>query len=88
MKLNDQYTVTKLADEYVAVPLTNKGKFRGVIKLNESGAEVFQGLIEGQQEEQLVQRLMSKYPTLDSETAGTAVSQVICAMKQAGVLED
>ena len=38
MKLCDQFTVTQLGDEYVAVPLNSTRSFQGVVKLNESGA--------------------------------------------------
>ena len=81
-------TVTKLADEYVAVPLNDAGMLHCLVKLNESGAEVFRGLTDEQDEEQIVQRLMKKYPELDSETAHTAVLQVIDELKNAGILTE
>ena len=87
MKLREQFTVAQLADDYVAVSLNGSGSFRGVIKLNESGAEVFQGLIDGQDEKQLAERLMAKYPELDSETAKKAVAEVIDNLKNAGILD-
>lgn len=87
MKLCDQFTVAQLGDEYVAVPLNGKGSFRGVVKLNESGVEVFQGLIDGENEEQLAERLRAKYPELDAETAKKAVTEVIDSLKVAGILE-
>ena len=88
MKLKNTYTLTELADDYIAVPLDNEESFRGVIKLNASGAEVFQGLIEGQTEEQLAKRLTKKYPGLDSESAEKAVATVLDSLKQAGLLEE
>ena len=87
MKLCDQFIVTQLADEYVAVPMEKTSGFHGLVKLNESGAEVFRGLMEGQTESQLAERLKAKYPELDSETAKQAVSEVIASLKKAGVLE-
>ena len=86
MKLNGQFTLAKLGAEYMAVPLDNTEKNRIVIKLNESGAEVFQGLIDGQDEEQLAERLRAKYPELDSETARKAVNNVLYSLKKAGIL--
>ena len=88
MKLCDQFTVTQLGDEYVAVPLNSTRGFQGVVKLNESGAEVFRGLIEGQEEEQLVKCLTAKYPGLDSETAKQAVTAVIEDLKKSGILKE
>ena len=87
MKIKDSFTLAELAGEYVAVPL-NEGSFRGVVKLNESGAEVFRGLTEGEGRQQLVQRLMKKYEGLDAETAETAVDTVLQTLKDAGLAED
>lgn len=86
MKIKGNYTVAELAGEYVAVPL-GEGDFRGVVKLNESGAEVFRGLIAGEQEEQLIGRLTAKYPGLDRETAAKAVALVLEELKEADLLE-
>ena len=87
MKIKGNYTVAELAGEYVAVPL-GEGDFRGVVKLNESGAEVFRGLTEGEDRQQLVQRLMKKYEGLDAETAEKAVDTVLQTLKDAGLAED
>ena len=87
MQLIDTFILTELADEYIAVPLNKSGEFRGVIKLNESGAEIFQGLTEGQDEEALARRLMKKYPEMDPAHAGAAVRQVTDDLKKAGVLK-
>ena len=86
MKLKSTFTIADLAGEYVAVPLDDTN-FHGIVKLNESGAEVFRGLMEGQKEEQLAQRLMEKYPGLDAETAGKAVATVLEGLKERGLLE-
>ena len=87
MKLIDEFVITKLSDEYVAVPLNRTEGFQGVVKLNESGAEVFRGLIDGQNEEQIVQRLQAKYPELDTEMAKKAVTQVLDSLKKTGILK-
>ncbi len=87
MKLKQNYTLTGLAGEYVAVPTDEKKGFHGIVKLNESGAEVFRGLSEGENEEQLALRLMKKYAGLDRETADKAVAVVISQLKEAGLME-
>ena len=88
MKLNHHFTLAPLGNEHIAVPLDNAEAFRGVVKLNDSGAEIFRGLIENENEEQLVRRLMDKYPELDKDTAAGAVTQVLKDLKAAGLLED
>lgn len=87
MKLKNQYTLTGLAGEFVAVPLDGGDGFHGLVKLNESGAEVFRGLIEGETESQLEERLMKRYPGLDVATARKAVSLTLDRLKGEGLIE-
>ena len=63
MKIKDSFTLAELAGEYVAVPL-NEGSFRGVVKLNESGAEVFRGLTEGE-DRQYMEILATRLSIMD-----------------------
>ena len=86
MKLKNNFALTKLADDYVAVSLDNPEDFHGIIKLNESGAEVFRLLSDGNEEGQIVQKMMEKYQ-LDEPTAKKAVTIVIERLNEAGLLE-
>ena len=88
MKLKKSFTLTGLGNEFVAVALDGGDDFHGIVKLNESGAEVFRGMIEGQNVEQLAKRLMDKYDRLDIETANKAVTSVVDQLKAAGLLEE
>ena len=88
MKLKSNFTLAELGGETVAVPLEEMKDFHGIVKLNESGAEVFRGLIEGEDTQQLVTRLRNKYAGLDAETAEKAVLSVLGTLKGAGLIED
>lgn len=88
MKLKNNFTLTGLGNEYVAVPLDGAENFHGIVKLNESGAEVFRGLSEGQNPKQIAQRLMEKYPGLDEATADKAVGVVIDRLKTASLIDE
>lgn len=88
MKLKNNFTLAGMGGEYVAVPMDGAKNFHGLVKLNESGAEVFRGLTEGQDTEELIQRLMNKYEGLDAETAGKAVAVVIEKLQAAGLMEE
>lgn len=88
MKLKNNYTLTGLAGEYVAVPLDQTDSFHGIIKLNESGAEVFRLLNEGKQPKEIERKLMEKYQGLDGETAAKAVAVVLDSLRKSGLLED
>ena len=86
MKLKNNYTLTGLAGEYVAVPLDGNDTFHGIVKLNESGAEVFRGMQEGQDKAQIARRLMEKYD-IDRETAEKAIRVVADELHAAGLME-
>ena len=88
MKLKNNFTLTGLAGEYVAVPLDGAENFHGIVKLNESGAEVFRALQEGMDADAISKRLMEKYPDLDAETAARATGIVVDQLKNAGLMED
>lgn len=89
MKLKNEYTLTGMpADKKIAVPLNGKENFHGIIRLNESAEEVFLGLIEGENEDQLIQRLLNKYEGLDRPTAEKDVRAMIQKLKVTGLLED
>lgn len=88
MKLKNEFIMAGLDNEQVAVAAGENTSFHGLVKLNESGAEVFKGLTEGQNEEELAQRLMKKYEGLDKKTADQAVAIVIDKLKTAGLLEE
>ena len=88
MKLKSNYALTGLNGEYVAVPMNGSEGFRGIVKLNESGAEVFRALSEGLDRAQAAARLTEKYPGLNRETADKAVEIVIKKLRDAGLLEE
>ncbi len=88
MKLKNNFTLTGLAGEYVAVPLDGAENFHGIVKLNESGAEVFRALQESLDADAIARRLMEKYRGLDAETAAKATGTVIEQLKAAGLMED
>ena len=89
MRLRNEYTLTDMpGEQQIAVPLDGGKNFHGIIRLNESGAEVFRGLTEGEDEEQLVQRLMNKYDGLDRATAEKAVNAVIQKFRDANLLDE
>ena len=87
MKLKNNYTLAELAGEYVAVSLDRPEVFHGIIKLNESGAEIFRLLSEGNDENVIAQKLLEKYDDLDEATAEKAVGMVMAKLDEAGLLE-
>ncbi len=87
MRLKNDFTLASLNGEFVAVPLNHTDDFHGIIKLNESGAEVFQGLSRGEDLDTIAGNLMRKYEGLDLKTANQAIQIVLSKLSEAGMIE-
>ena len=89
MKLKNGWMLTDLAGEYVAVPTEESAEnFRGVVRLNETGKDVFQGLLDGLTEEQIVEKLLEQYDGVDRQGAEQAVKSVVERLKKEGLLTE
>ena len=89
MKLKDGWVLTKVGDDYAAVPTNESAEdFRGIISLNESGKDIWQGLVDGLDEERIADRLMDMYEIDSRDTAVRAVEKVINILKEEGILKD
>lgn len=88
MKLKKEITITEIADEFVAVPLGEAAEaFKGVIRLNKTGKEIMEGLIEGKSEDLIVESLLQKYEGVDAESAFKYVGEITAKLEDAGLLE-
>lgn len=88
MKIKEGFVLRKVADQYVVIATGEASKdFYGMIKLNESGADIWQGLIDGCDEAGVIQRLTDKYD-LDEEKAEQEVKKFIEKMKSEGFLTE
>ena len=89
MKLKDNWTLTELGDDYVAVPVQGGADtFSGVVHLNETGKDIWEGISDGLTEEEIAGRLVSMYEDLDMNRALDAVKKVVGMLKDGGLLED
>lgn len=88
MKIKDGFVLRKVADQYVVIATGEASKdFYGMVKLNESGADIWQGLIDGCDEAGVVRRLMDKYD-LEEEKAKESVKKFMEQMESAGFLTE
>lgn len=86
MKLKEGWVLTEMDGEYVAVPTKESAeKFSGVVRLNETAKDIWQGLAEGLDEAGLEKKLLSLYEATP-EQAKKAVQNVIAALKAEGLL--
>lgn len=89
MKLIRNMVLTELGDEYILVPVGNdQGELSGIIRLNETAAEIWKALEAGLDEKQAAARLTEQYEGVDEEQAGRAVRKVVEQLRAEGFLED
>ena len=87
MKINENYVLQEVADEYIVVPVGEAAeRLRGIIKLNKSGAILWKKMEEKDlSQEELVQVLLTEFPT-DIKIARKDVSLFIKQLFEMGCL--
>ena len=87
MKIKKGFVVRKIAGEDVVVALGAASKqFNGIIKLNDTGRFLWDKIVEGCDEDGLVDVIVAEY-SVDKETAARDIKVFIDTLKGAGVLE-
>ena len=62
MKLKSIFETVYMDNEYIAVPVgEGSNSVKGVLKLNESGKEIFDLLVNGTSKEDIIELLSAKY---------------------------
>lgn len=86
MKLKYTFESMELDDRIIAVPVGDGAQdFRGVVKLNDSAAEIFDLLKQETTEEAVVEALKARYG--DDPEISSFVREAIDYLAQEGVLE-
>lgn len=87
MKLKEGFVFRKIAGDNVVVPIGQQiTQFNGLIKLNESGAFLWNVLKEGSSKEELVDKLQEEYD-IDRDLAENDVESFIKILKERDMLE-
>ena len=74
MKVNPQFVLREIADEYIVVPVGEEAeRIHGILKLNEQGAFLWKLMEKEQTEETLVHALLNAYQ-VDADAAKKDVS--------------
>ena len=88
MKLKYNFVTNQVADSIVAVVVgEDMGKFNGFIKLNETGAQIFNLLKEDITMEELISEMAKLYPDETAETVKETVENFVGELLKAGVAE-
>lgn len=88
MKLKDGVIFTNVADETIVVTVGEAANaFRGMIKLNETGAFIAQKMLQEISKEELVAMLRQEYD-VDGEMAVEAVESIIEKFQSVGLINE
>ncbi|MBQ9059235.1 MAG: PqqD family protein [Atopobiaceae bacterium] len=87
MKLIDGIVLTEVAGDYVAVPTGEASEvLRGVVRLNKTGKDIWDGLAADLSSQQVADALLQKYDGIDDESARSYVEDVLDKLKRAGLI--
>ena len=88
MKLKQMYETMDLDDQVIAIPLGDREDgYHGVVKLNETGAFIFNLLRKEISEEEIIQAVQREY-NAQVEKVCDDVRECIEALQSKGLLED
>lgn len=87
MKLKYNFVINNIAGETVAVSVGNTdGAFNGYIKLNETGAFIFEALKKDTTREEIIKNLQKKYPDAVESDVVESVDDLIEKLSKAELL--
>ena len=89
MKLTYDMIITEIGDDYAAVPTgAAADAFHGIIRLNETGRDIWNGIAEGLSEEEIAERLVELYDGVDKDTARACTEETVKKLRAAGFVTD
>ena len=86
MRFAEKMIVSQVGDAWFAVPIgSSEGNTTKMVKLNSTGKDIFDGLLEGKTVEEIARSLTDKYE-VDPQKAVQSTWDVINALKAKGIL--
>lgn len=87
MEIKGSFVTREIMGETVVVPVgDNAEKFRGMIRLNSSGAVIWKGIGSGMNEEEIARELVKTYSEVDYEKALTDTKRIIRRLADEGIV--
>ena len=88
MKMKSGFVMREVAGQYVVIAIGEASKtFHGMIKLNSTGKDIWEGLEKGFEEQQIVDLLMDKYQ-VSQEQVREDVQEFLKQLTEVGILAD
>lgn len=86
MKLKCKFVINTVADEILAVPVGKESVFRGYIRLNETGKDIFELLKKDTDREKIISSLKKKYPEAKEDEIVESVDNILQKLTSAGLV--
>lgn len=87
MKIKKGFVLRRVLDEAIVIASGEVSKsFHGMVKLNDSAADIWEWIAAGCEETEVVSRLAEKYE-LDEKKAAADVESMVSQMVDAGLIE-
>lgn len=88
MKINPEYILREVADEFILIPTGNAArKFSGIVSLNQSGKFLFSLLKEECTEDYLLGQFLETYD-IDPETALNDIREFTSMLREIDAIDD
>lgn len=88
MKIVDNMLITEVAGEYVVVPVEGlASEFQGIIRLNKTGKDIWEGLADGLGEDEIADKLLDKYEGVTMEEALDYIREIVKKLDNCGLIE-
>lgn len=85
MKIHEGYAIQEVLGAHIIVDTT--AQFSGVIKINDTMAEIFAGILAGQGKDQIANKLCEKFD-VDFEKARADVDKALSDLIAQGVVDE
>lgn len=87
MKIKEGFVLRRVLDEAIVIATGELSKsFHGMVKLNDSGADIWEWVSEGLDEASIAKKLSEKYE-IPEEKAAADTKAMLSQMADAGLLE-
>ena len=88
MKLKDGMVLTNIGNDYVAVSTGETENFRGIVRMNKTGAAIWNLIADGLEREAIARELLNRYDGVDYEAALAETDRIISILREKGLLTD
>ena len=88
MKLKESMVLTNIGDDYVAVSTGGAGEFHGVVRMNKTGAAIWNMIAEGKDRTAIARGLLDRYDGIDEAAALAETDRIIGILREKGLLTD